>query len=509
MDHQDNLPSRLVVVAGTYDGVLAGWDTNVKKDDGKQGEMKSPRHESLLDVLNPKRDDEGSFLKMNFAMAVHDGSVRALSIASSNKNDQLVPDAMISCGYDEYINTFSLSKLSQSGELKTPSDLGTPTCSSFAPPTDPSPTHVLVGLSSGKIVIYRRKEWNVVHILSGHDDKGVTAIAVHPSGKMALSGGADGKINLWNLMTGRLAFVHKIANSNNKGRKPTINDIIWSRDGKRFAFCTHQGNITARDVETGEDLLNIDLPTASRPNQICFIGGEDGLFLAAACNDGGLPVFVVGSVDEEDDEAGTRRAMMAIEPLQGVASAGEERFKCIQSIHGGSDFLVVTANSGGIISVIDLEGAARMLLEDSGDEEPSKSSENEEDGSSVDSDSESDDDLAAEILCSVRVGTGARITALSAWSDTRPSNEEIEVSTQQQLVEEETSKMDDLSENEVKKVRVPKANDSKKRKNESSGAKGRTNQIEMDPEAIKRARALVTQAKKHERRKKKKKIQKS
>ncbi len=498
-----NLPGRLVVVAGTYDGVLAGWDSVVKEDDGSKDQNETQGSDNLMDMLNSKSEDKNSFLKMNFAMAVHDGSVRSLSIATKDKENAVVPDAMISCGYDEFINIFSLTKQSQSGELKTPSDLGTPTCSSFAPPNDPSPTHVLVGLSTGKIVIYRKKDWSVVHILGGHDEKGVTCIAVHPSGKMALSGGSDGKINLWNLMTGRLAFVHKIRNGNKKGMKCTINDIIWSKDGKRYAFCTHQGNITAREMETGEDLLNIDLPTSARPNQICFIGGDDGLFLAAGCNDGGLPVFVVGSVDEDDDEDGTRRALMAIEPLEGVATAGEERFKCIQSVEGGSGFLVVTANSGGIISVVDLEGAARMMLEDANLEESKGESDQNKNDDVDNNDDEEDEDLAAEILCSVRIGTGARITTICAWSTSETEKSDVKVSD-----EEDAKNIKDLVEDEGDNIKESENNRNvqrKKRKKENVTIDTKLHKIEMDSEAIERARALVTQAKKHEKRKKKKK----
>ena len=528
------LPGRLVVVAGTYDGVLAGWDSKVDKKgpDDDEIEGKKKNDQSLLDMLNSASggEDETSFLKMNFAMAVHDGSVRSLSIASAEKRNHpqksskrekddddddnessknLTPDALISCGFDESINIFSLVKKAQSGELKTPSDLGTPICSSFAPPNDPSPTHVLIGLSSGKIMIYRKKDWSVQHILACHDDKGVQSIAVHPSGKMALSGGRDGKICLWDLMRGRLAFVHKIGGKS-KGRKPTVNDIIWSGDGQRYAFCTHEGNITAREMATGNDLLDINLPTTSKPNQICFIGGEDGLFLAAACNDGGLPVFAVGSIDEKDEEDGTRRALMAIEPIEGVATAGDERFKCIQSVKGGSSFLVITANSGGIISLIDLEGAARMMLDDSdssgqGDDETS----NEGSESNISEDDE-DDDVAAEILNSVRIGSGARITAISVWSQS-----ESEELSDEETLDEDVEVIDNTSSNPVSndnqdeqsEEMVEKKNKKRKITTLSVGKKGQ--EIEMDSEALEKARALVSQAKKREKRKNKKKKKKT
>ena len=521
----NRFPQRLVVVAGTYDGVLAGWDSDVHENDINDDREERSNDKSLLDMLNSASgaEDENSFLKMNYAMAVHDGSIRSISIATSEKvsnhqkrsdrdddsnSENLIPGTLISCGFDESINIYSLEKKMQSGELKTPSDLGTPTCSSFAPPNDPSPTHALVGLSSGKIVIYRKKDWSVQHILACHDDKGVTAIAVHPSGKMALTGGKDGKICLWDLMRGKLAFVHKL-DSGSRKTKITVNHIIWSDDGKRFAYCTHEGNITAREMETGVDLLNINLPTASKPNQICFLGGEDGLFLAAACNDGGLPVFAVGSIDEEDEDSGTRRALMAIEPVEGVATAGDERFKCIQSVKGGSGFLVITANSGGIISLIDLEGAARMMLDDddgvNDDDDDDDSDKSVQDNDEDDSSDEGDEDVAAEILTSVRIGSGARITAITVWSQASTKEnfeqfEEVDVDDKDNANDENVS-----TEEEEEVSDIDESVQHKKRKITTIPVGSKGGEIEMDTEALERARALVSQAKKHEKRKNKNK----
>jgi len=514
------LPHRLVIVAGTYDGVVAGWDTKGhvgKFDDDEEKSTKPKKNQDLLDMLQSasRVTDDTSYLKMNFAMAVHDGSVRCLSIASSaqqsgpggklDETSNPTPGALLSAGFDESLAIFSLVKRVQSGELKTPSNLGTPTCSDFAPPYTNSPTHALIGLSSGKIVIYRRKDWSVEHVLPGHDEKGVTCISVHPSGKMALSGGRDGKICLWDLMRGRLAFVNKIP-SNQRGRKCTVNHIVWSDDGNRYAYCTHEGNITAREMESGQDLLDITLPSAGRANQICFIGGDEGLFLAAACNNGGLPVFAVGSIDENEEEEGTRRALMAIEPVEGVASAREDRLKCIRSVKGGSDYFVVTANSGGVISVIDLEGAARMMLSDPNEESDNESqhSGGDSDRSDDSADDEDDEEFAAEILESVRIGSGARVTSIAVWSaydrnkdvDTDVFEEEIDIKED----EEETSDSEESNEH-PKERQQP----SKKRKNITTTVSlGREGEIEMDSKSLEKARALVSKAKKRQKRKAKK-----
>ena len=429
------LPSRLVVVAGTYDGVLAGWDTETHAAAASSDDTDAA--DVIMSGVNQNADPD-AYLKMSFAMAVHEGSVRCLSISSApassapksdsgegkNKAGKTkrkkkrkqrhgdveddsdsdgeaaapsqIPGMLLSGGYDESIHIFNLIRHVQSGELRSAADLGTPTCSSFAPPpTSPSPaTHALVGMSSGKIVLYKKRDWSVQHVLSGHDGEhgGVNCLAVHPTGKMALSGGrSDGKIILWDLMKGRLAFVHKLppAPGSRGRRKATLTDLAWSADGQRYAFATDGGKITARDVNTGEDLLDVMLP--SRANQISFIGGPEGLFLAAACDDGSLPVLAVGSLSDENEEAGARRAVMAIEPVDGPV-AGDARFKCLKSVEGGSGFLVVTANSGGVVSLIDLEGAARMILSDDEDKAEGEGGQTGGGGSSDEDGDSSDED---------------------------------------------------------------------------------------------------------------------
>eukprot|EP00560_Eucampia_antarctica_P006663 CAMPEP_0197830038 /NCGR_PEP_ID=MMETSP1437-20131217/6621_1 /TAXON_ID=49252 ORGANISM="Eucampia antarctica, Strain CCMP1452" /NCGR_SAMPLE_ID=MMETSP1437 /ASSEMBLY_ACC=CAM_ASM_001096 /LENGTH=541 /DNA_ID=CAMNT_0043432141 /DNA_START=96 /DNA_END=1721 /DNA_ORIENTATION=+ len=534
MTSSSRLPDRLLIVAGTYDGVICGFDSQPRKstnnDDTNDNDVMS-----LLNKAKREKDEEESFLKMSFAMAVHDGSVRCVSVASTSNDqhnddssqkkknkkkrnpeeeeeeEEVVPGLLFTGGYDDTMAIFNLKKYQQAGELKSPADLGSPTCSAFAPPT--SPAYVLMGTTSGKIVLYKKRDWSIQHILPGHIG-GVACIAVHPSGKMALSGGTkDGKLMLWDLMRGRLAFAHKSSSG-----KTTVQDIIWSADGNRYAFCTNDGKITARNVHNSEeDLLDIALPKRSRANQIAFMGGHDGLFLAAACDDGSLPVFMVGSVSSEEEEVGARRAIMAIEPVDGVI-AREERFKCIRPIvNGGSGFLVVTSNSGGVCSVIDLEGAARMMLSDDNDnDDDTNQSKDTANNTSSDEDDDDDDDegeeeVAAEILTSVRIGSGARITTIDVWSHgSSASNNMDDSSVAEEEEEEETidvkEQEEEIISEEEKEVAVVEDDKAKRKRTKETVLVGpRGNMVEMDAEEVEKARTLIHQAKKRQKRKQKKK----
>jgi hypothetical protein len=147
---------------------------------------------------------------------------------------------------------------------------------------------------------------------------------------------------------------------------------------------------------------------------------------------------------------------------------------------------------------MDLEGAARMMLSDIDEDESTsnnnKSSESEGDSSDSDIDSDDEVEVAVEILDSVRLGSGARITDVSVWScgmdDFNSDNEEEEE------YEEE--------EEEVKEEpKISKAERGKKF--ERSQPQKSNGKIELDAAAVEKARKLVGQAKKKQRKQKKKK----
>lgn len=449
--------SGLVIAAGTYDGVLAGWELKKKK------------------------------LELTFATAVHSGSIRNLNIAASPTGTE--PGALLSCGYDETLRTHDWHKrLTCSGEVRTPSDFGTPVCSSFAPPTFHS-THCIVGFANGKIIIYKKRDWSVQHVLPGHEG-GVGSIAVHPSGKLCLSGGAsDGKLKLWDLTKGRLAFVNKIDPSSTRGghaRYDSIDSLVWSKGGEFYAIA-HGPHITVRDVSTGKQLLDVNLP--SRANQLALMAGDEGVFVVAACNDGSLPVL---AVEDSDDES--RRAIMAIEPVESHL-AREERFKCIQNICG---YYVVTANSAGVVSLMNLEGAVRMIMSE-GDEDEDEGGSNDEE-SEDGSVEEQDMELAVDIVDSIQLGTGARITCLTAWCKSGA----VEKMGAEEILEGE--KDEEMEDGKIKGstngVDAPSGDKTLKRKQIGSD-------ITMDAATVKKARSLVEKAKKMKMRKEKKKRKKS
>ena len=513
---QSILPAKVILAAGTYDGVLAGYELKLYDKKNASRDEDDASHDDDDD------DDDGNQpnnkLKIVFASPVHGGSVRSLTMSShSNQSDDSSSCSSSSClllstGYDEMLKTHDFGKrLTSSGEVRTPADFGTPVCSAFAPPHGgggmssssggSGSTHCLVGFGSsagnetaasgtgGKLVIYKKRDWSVQHVLNGHDG-GVASVAVHPTGKLALTGGIqDGKLKLWDLERGRLAYSSptiKAAATQVQGRKhyDSIVSIVWSDEGDCYAFC-HGSHITVRDVATGKNLLDVELP--SKVNQVCLMRGPEGLFVAAAGNDGSLPVLAVENVDDNESE---RRAMMAIEPVDGPV-AGDERFKCIQTVTG---YYVATANSGGVVSLMNLQGSISMITSpqssNEDDEEKPVHSESDDDDD-VDDKVEEEEELAVDIVDSILLGSGARITCLAAWAaplETPPK----------EILESEVV-------NNKKEERKLDVLEDAKRTNNRKHKRDETKKVAvMDSETLEKARALVSQAKKIQKRKSKK-----
>jgi len=120
--------------------------------------------------------------------------------------------------------TFGVSRVDSS--FLVPS-VGSITCLSFA-----SRTHLISASEDGTIALYHTRDWTVPAVLKGHKGR-VNSVAVHPTGKLALSVGKDRALRMWDLMRG------KPGASTLLGKEGEL--VRWSIDGSQFAVQT--GNI--------------------------------------------------------------------------------------------------------------------------------------------------------------------------------------------------------------------------------------------------------------------------
>jgi hypothetical protein len=182
---------------------------------------------------------------------------------------------------------------------------------------------------------------------------------------------------------------------------------------------------------------------------------------------------------------------MAIEPVEGPV-AGEERYKCIHSIAG---YYVATANSAGVVSLMNLEGAVRMMMagNDNNDQQENEKGNDENPASDDDDDDSDEEELAVDILDAVQLGTGARVTCLVAWAcDEEPENDDDENEQPEPKAAAKKHPKQETARESDKKRKIG----------------GNRQEIEMDPKEVEKARALVLKAKNMEKRKDSKKRRK-
>ncbi|KAJ4703112.1 p21-activated protein kinase-interacting protein 1-like [Melia azedarach] len=166
--------------------------------------------------------------------------------------------------------------------------------------------------------------------------KGINDLAVHPSGKLALTVGRDECLAMVNLVRGRRSFYHKIGKeaslikydvSGEKFFMVTEEKIgvhqaedaklLCELDGKKRVLCAAPGengilfsggedrNITAWDTNSGKEAYCIENAHSSRVKGIVVLtrndgdGAEDPYLVASASSDGVIRVWDVRMASKE------------------------------------------------------------------------------------------------------------------------------------------------------------------------------------------------------------------
>ena len=123
----------------------------------------------------------------------------------------------------------------------------------FSPPVTTTQSGMDIAMYSKNLILFcsvvRMGSWQVEKTLYKHS-AGVTALALHPSGKLAFSAGKDKKMITWNLVKARPAFISNI--------KGIAEMIVVSPDGTRYAVGLHR-RIDIYSIETAGVEYSIDL----------------------------------------------------------------------------------------------------------------------------------------------------------------------------------------------------------------------------------------------------------
>ncbi|CAI5759238.1 unnamed protein product [Candida verbasci] len=179
----------------------------------------------LSTIIDPLGESESIFQPI-FHFQAHSLSIKSIDLAKRY---------LVTGSNDEHIRIYDLQKRKELGTLL--SHQGTITTLKFSNELNASGSveksgkWLLSGSEDGKIIIWRTKDWEVFGTLKGHTSK-INDIAIHPSGKVAISVSQDQTIRLWNLMTAKKAAILKIKGKDHLGQSGEF--VKWSNDGKYF-----------------------------------------------------------------------------------------------------------------------------------------------------------------------------------------------------------------------------------------------------------------------------------
>jgi WD40 repeat protein len=183
------------------------------------------------------------------------------------KSLKIQDNFLIAGGFDEMLRVYEIEKKLELGSLlESQGSINA---------IDSTPTHVICGNDQGKVTIWRTKDWSLLHSMKGHK-KAVTGLSLHPSQRMALSVGRDNRLYLWNLITGRPAFKHKL--------KTSVEEVAWSPCGEFFAISSFR-NILYYNIHSNIKEEYTELKCDKQLTSICFI--KEAKFIACS----GKPYF--------------------------------------------------------------------------------------------------------------------------------------------------------------------------------------------------------------------------
>eukprot|EP01133_Synstelium_polycarpum_P014533 gene14533-17165_t len=200
-DDEEEKQITQVITVGCYEHSIFGYEAILIKD-----------HPELD---NPKTNPDGLevLLKNIFAYAAHNGCVKALASGANY---------LVSSSTDETMKVYKLAKREEYGTLAKHE--GWINALTFY-----KDTHLIAASRDATLSVWRVKDWECLKQLKGHKEA-VNSVSIHPSGKVALSVGADRRLFLWDLLRGVAAHYNKL---------PVAGTIVaWSPSGDHYAVAT-------------------------------------------------------------------------------------------------------------------------------------------------------------------------------------------------------------------------------------------------------------------------------
>ena len=162
--------------------------------------------------------EKGSFDQL-YGYLAHVGAVR--TVASSSKQ-------LATGGTDECVRLFDLQKLKENGGLTTHAASITS--------LDMNGDLLISGAQDGSLGVHELKggsQWSMRLSIKAHKDS-VLSVAIHPTGKLAISVSSDGSLKLWDLVRGTCGCVQSLTSDASSSLRSFPSLVRFSPSGDSF-----------------------------------------------------------------------------------------------------------------------------------------------------------------------------------------------------------------------------------------------------------------------------------
>ncbi|KAL0059746.1 Protein mak11 [Marasmius tenuissimus] len=308
-----SLPTgKFKIVAGSYEKLLYGLEGSTSLSESKETQFD---------------------LKPIFMFPAHVSCIKAVAASPGGK-------WLTTGSADEIIKVWDLRRKKEIGGLMHHE--GSITQLHFA-----SRSYLLSASEDGTLCLFHARDWSVLRSLKGHKTR-VNCVAVHPSGKVALSVGKDRALRMWDLMRGKGVASTKL------GKEGEI--VRWSTDGSRFVVLSgstvdvfdtvsphHTFRIAARALTS---LLQGNDPHSTRPTihpVYMMLNSLSNVSIYDVPTDQDHPPQIIGKMVGHSNR---NRNPLSVHPF--------ERTRTLTSPK--STVIVSTVSSDGMIHVYDLAG---------------------------------------------------------------------------------------------------------------------------------------------------------
>ncbi|KAL9239342.1 hypothetical protein vseg_013676 [Gypsophila vaccaria] len=304
------------LLAGSYERFIWGY---------KLKHLKSPTAAADDTTTAAAANDAGTLnltLSPQFSYAAHLSPIKSIAVAGA---------VAASSAGDDTVKLYDLTTSTELGSVLLHSSSAT-SLSLFGP------TNLLAGASSGDLHIFDIDPFVLLKSVKVHK-KTVNDIAVHPSGRVALTVARDLRLCMVNLVRGKRSYSSRLQNE-----ADVVEYFGGGGGGDKFFMCcgdrvSVHSSEDAKVIGEFENAKRI-LCAAPSQNGLIFTGGEDR----------GITAWdsVAGKVAYQIEDAHKTR-VKGIVVLSRDENCGDVE----------SPFLVASASSDGVIRVWDIRGTSK------------------------------------------------------------------------------------------------------------------------------------------------------